>query len=88
MGKMDCPHCGGTGQITDNLRVINLETGEVRETTATMVGVNALENVLINEIKLYQDAEYLRGRDIKQDILIEGHPFFKKILEKRFYSML
>lgn len=71
----------------DFIRMINSETGEVREVKANDEGFKALLGVLVNEIKMYTEG-FLKDRNIQEDVYFEGDQHYRWILEKRLRIML
>ena len=79
---MKCPRCNGTGEVKgleNRIRIINITSGEVKETDACLTGVESLAQFF----PIFLEDEECT----KEDIVIEGHPYFKGILEKRLRKL-
>jgi hypothetical protein len=72
----------------NRIRIINIHTGEVKETDATIAGINALLSVLDREIKSYKLNSLFEGRNIEEDIIFEGDYEYSQVLKRIFKQKL
>lgn len=72
----------------NRIKIINSHTGEVREVDATKEGVNTLIRILNHDSGAYSHSGYLKGRNFKEDFIVESDVEEHKILLDNYIDKL